>query len=117
MPFTTLISTSQLAARCDDPNWVIVDCRFSLTDPAAGRRSYLADHIPGAVYAHLDEDLSSPPIPGKTGRHPLPPLDAFMRTLSAWGIDTRCRSSCTMTPAAFTPVAYGGCCAGWGTMP
>ena len=87
MPFTTLISTSELAAHRDDPNWVIVDCRFSLTDPAAGRRSYLAAHIPGAVYAHLDEDLSSPPIPGKTGRHPLPPLDAFMRTLSAWGID------------------------------
>ena len=29
-------------------------------------------HIPGAVYAHLDNDLSAPKIPGKTGRHPLP---------------------------------------------
>jgi thiosulfate/3-mercaptopyruvate sulfurtransferase len=48
---------------------------------------YLAGHIPGAVYAHMDDDLSGVKIPGKTGRHPLPEIPGFAKTLSAWGID------------------------------
>ena len=87
MPFTTLISTAELAEHLADPDWAVVDVRFSLTDHAVGERSYLAAHIPGAVYAHLDRDLSSPQIPGKTGRHPLPPVAAITQTLSQWGID------------------------------
>ena len=70
--YTTLISTTELADHLSDPEWAIVDCRFTLADPAAGRGRYLAGHIPGAVYAHLDEDLSGPIVRGKTGRHPLP---------------------------------------------
>ena len=87
MAFTTLISTAEVAAHLDDPNWAIVDCRFALAAPAKGRRDYLAAHIPGAVYANLDGDLSAPIIPGKTGRHPLPAVDDFGATLSEWGID------------------------------
>lgn len=87
--FTTLISTAELAAHLDDPDWAIVDCRFALADPGKGRRDYLAAHIPGAVYAHLDEDLSGPVIPGQTGRHPLPSVETFAATLSGWGIDER----------------------------
>jgi len=89
MPFTTLISPAEVAAHLDDPNWAIVDCRFALMEPAKGRRDYLTAHIPGAVYAHLDEDLSAPVIPGKTGRHPLPAVEACAATFSAWGIDAR----------------------------
>jgi len=87
MSFATLISPAEVAARIDDTNWAIVDCRFALAEPAKGRRDYLAAHIPSAVYAHLDEDLSGPLVPGKSGRHPLPALDVFGATLSAWGID------------------------------
>jgi len=86
MSFTTLISPAELAAHLDDPTWAIVDCRFALAEPAKGRRDYLAAHIPGAVYAHLDEDLSGSIVPGKSGRHPLPVIDDFVSTLSAWGI-------------------------------
>lgn len=86
MSFQTIVSTDELARHLDDPNWVIVDCRFSLDDPERGRRDYLQSHIPGAVYAHLNEDLSRPVIPGVTGRHPLPAVDAFISKLSAWGI-------------------------------
>jgi thiosulfate/3-mercaptopyruvate sulfurtransferase len=86
MPYTTLISTADLADHLADPNWAIADCRFSLTDTTLGERSYGAGHIPGAVYAHLDRDLSGPVIPGKTGRHPLPAVIAFAETLSCWGI-------------------------------
>ena len=86
MSFATLISTAELAAHLDDPDWAVVDCRFALADTEKGRRDYRATHIRGAVYAHLDEDLSGPIVPGQTGRHPLPDVPAFARTLSAWGI-------------------------------
>ena len=86
MPYTTLISTAELAAHLNDPGWAIVDCRFSLADTEKGRRDYRTAHIPGAVFGHLDEDLSGPFVPGQTGRHPLPDVATFSRTLSAWGI-------------------------------
>jgi thiosulfate/3-mercaptopyruvate sulfurtransferase len=73
----------------DDPDWAIIDCRFSLDDKERGFRDYMASHIPGAVYAHMDGDLSGKIIPGKTGRHPLPEVPVFAETLSRWGIDAR----------------------------
>ena len=87
MPYTTLVSTDELANNLTDPTWAVVDCRFSLSEPLAGRQKYLAAHIPGAVYADLNEDLSGPGIPGKTGRHPLPPVEKFAQTVANWGID------------------------------
>lgn len=89
MPFTTLISTAELAEHLADPDWAIVDVRSSLTDHTIGERNYLAAHIPGAVYAHLERDLSSPQIVGKTGRHPLPPVETISQTLSQWGVDSQ----------------------------
>jgi len=72
MPYTTLITTDVLASHLNDPDWIVVDCRFALSDAELGRTNYLAGHIPGAEYAHLDEDLSGPIQIGVTGRHPLP---------------------------------------------
>lgn len=86
MTFTTLISTSELANHLNDPGWALVDCRFSLIDTEQGRRHYLQSHIPGAVYAHLDEDLCAPVVPGVTGRHPLPKINKLVQNLSQWGI-------------------------------
>ena len=54
---TTLIDVRSLAATPPD-DVLIVDCRFDLADPAKGARDYLDGHIPGAVYASLDRDLS-----------------------------------------------------------
>ena len=85
MAHTTLITAATLQAHLDDPDWVVVDCRFNLADPAAGRRAYQAGHIPGARYAHLDEDLSAP-VTATTGRHPLPDPARLAATLGAWGI-------------------------------
>ena len=87
MLYTTLISTAELSSKIGQPDWAIIDCRFSLADTGRGRRDYEQAHIPGAVYAHLDDDLSGTVISGRTGRHPLPPVETFTRTLSAWGID------------------------------
>ena len=85
MVFTTLISTGQLAARLTDPTFVIVDCRFKLGDEGWGKREYLAGHVPDAVYAHLDHDLSGPKT-GRSGRHPLPDPQALTETLGRLGI-------------------------------
>ncbi len=87
MSYTTLIDGTELANHLHDNNWVIVDCRFSLDDTEKGRRDYRESHIPGAHYAHLDEDLSGEIIPGVTGRHPLPPVEKAVRLFSSWGID------------------------------
>lgn len=86
MRYRTLIETSALAAHLDDPSLAIVDCRFDLKDTSAGERAYQAAHIPGAVYAHVDRDLSAPKT-GTNGRHPLPDVDTFVATLGRLGID------------------------------
>jgi len=83
----TLILPENLVGQLDNPDWLIIDCRFSLDDTARGRRDYRQAHIPGAIYAHLDDDLSAPVISGKTGRHPLPSVEALTKLFSRWGID------------------------------
>jgi thiosulfate/3-mercaptopyruvate sulfurtransferase len=85
MPTFPLIEAGALAGRLDDPDWVIVDCRFSLTDAAAGRAAYERAHIPGARHVDLDRDLSRPPAP-QEGRHPLPTRAAFATRLGRLGI-------------------------------
>ena len=89
MIFTTLISTAELAQHLTDPDWAMIDCRFSLADPERGRRDYAQAHIAGAVYYHLGEDLAGPILPGLTGRHPLPAIDFAADKFSGWGIDDR----------------------------
>lgn len=84
--FTTVISTEQLNQHLSDPQWVVIDCRFTLTETEAGRTAYTQAHIPGARYAHLDEDLSGPKT-GANGRHPLPEIQAFAQSLGGWGVD------------------------------
>lgn len=83
---STLIDAQTLAQRPADADWVLVDCRFRLADTAAGEATWREATIPGAVYAHLDRDLSGPIVPGKTGRHPLPTAEALAATLSGLGI-------------------------------
>lgn len=84
----TLISPAELAAHLGRPDWVVIDCRYSLADPAAGEAAYARGHLPGARYAHLDRDLSAPPGP-HTGRHPLPDPQRLAARLGRWGVDER----------------------------
>lgn len=83
--YQTLIDSQTLYASRHEPGWVIVDCRFDLADGSAGYRAYQAGHIPGAVYAHLDDDLSSPAGPF-SGRHPLPAPAELIALFSRLGI-------------------------------
>lgn len=82
---TTLVSTAELATQLSNPDWVVFDCRFTLTDPAAGRAAYHTSHIPGARYADLNEDLSAP-VTKQSGRHPLPDAELLCAKLGAWGV-------------------------------
>ena len=54
----TLVSREELSAAMGSVPLAIVDCRHDLRDPQAGENAYLAGHIPGAVFAHLDRHLS-----------------------------------------------------------
>lgn len=90
MSWQTLIDVPSLMAEMarqasSDTPLVLVDCRFDLSDPAAGERAYLAGHLPGARYAHLDRHLSDLSRAGR-GRHPLPEAQAFCVELASWGI-------------------------------
>ena len=70
----------------------VLDCRFDLAAPGAGRQAYLAAHIPGARYADLNRDLSAPVTPD-SGRHPLPAPDALAALGSARSASATTRRS------------------------
>jgi thiosulfate/3-mercaptopyruvate sulfurtransferase len=82
---TTLIEPSELAAHLGDPEWAIIDCRFDLARPEWGAQAWAAGHIPHALYAHLDHDLSGPRTP-LSGRHPLPDVQTLAATFGRFGI-------------------------------
>jgi thiosulfate/3-mercaptopyruvate sulfurtransferase len=88
MAYTTLIAAADFQPHLQDPDWVIVDCRYYLKESEQGLKEYREGHIPGALYAHLKHDLVGEIIPGQTGRHPLPTVEDFAETLANWGIDS-----------------------------
>lgn len=85
---STLIRVGQLADRLADANTLVFDCRFDLNDPDNGRKDYDTGHIPGARYAHLNDNLAGPVGLG-TGRHPLPDVDVFITWLREQGLCNR----------------------------
>jgi thiosulfate/3-mercaptopyruvate sulfurtransferase len=88
--FTTLIDPAALAAHIADPAWVIVDCRHDLANLAAGRVAYAAGHLPNALFADIEHELSGAKRDAAgafRGRHPLPEKDAFIALLRSWGVN------------------------------
>lgn len=83
--YKTVIQTEELISHLEDKNWLIFDCRFDLFDVSKGKQLYAKSHIPGSVYAHLDEHLSSPITPD-SGRHPMPDLQKLIEWLSSCGL-------------------------------
>jgi len=88
MAFHTLIDVEALASHLDDPNWVVLDCRFELARPTWGEEGYATGRIPGAHYAHLDRDLAEAPT-ASSGRHPLPDPARFATLARRWGIHSQ----------------------------
>jgi len=87
--FTTLISASELADCIHSPKWVIVDCRHDLMNLSAGREGYTAGHLPNAVFADIETNLSGAKRGADgvfRGRHPLPEKEALAETMRSFGI-------------------------------
>ena len=95
MPYTTLISAQELQQHlADRAGWMVFDCTSDLMQPAQGPAQYAQAHIPGAVFADLNRDLSAhggatlaehPAASG--GRHPLPHREVFAQWLRSVGFD------------------------------
>jgi len=91
-PYTTLISVAELQAlHTSGAPLMVFDCSFDLMQPAAGRALFNDNHIAGAVFADLNDDLSthSPRFTGRAvngGRHPLPARADFARWLGQIGL-------------------------------
>ena len=88
MIYKTLVSTEILSQHLHTSNWIVIDCRFSLTDSESGAKAYRLGHIPNARYAHLNKDLSAA-ITDSTGRHPLPDFNLLAKKLGLWGITNK----------------------------
>jgi thiosulfate/3-mercaptopyruvate sulfurtransferase len=87
MSYTTFIQPKDVFENLDNPDFLFIDCSYSLADKSWGVEEYKKAHIPGALYADLHDDLSGEIITGKTSRHPLPQKDALVKFFSKLGID------------------------------
>ncbi|WP_372015040.1 sulfurtransferase [Pseudoxanthomonas sp. 10H] len=87
-PWATLVAAPALAAALGDDGLRLLDARAVLADPEAGAAAFAVSHLPGAVHADLDRDLSDHARAGE-GRHPLPDAAAFARRVGDWGIGPR----------------------------
>lgn len=85
MSFQTIISVEDLNNNVTNENWFVFDCRFLIKDPNDGLVKYKQGHIPGAQFADMDTDLSSPAT-SLSGRHPLPNEKSLVGKLQVWGV-------------------------------
>lgn len=85
--WTTIVAPAELAAALGKARLFIADCSFDLADTEAGGRAFAEAHLPGAVYLHLDDDLSGTPH-GGNGRHPLPDREGLAARLRDLGLSS-----------------------------
>jgi thiosulfate/3-mercaptopyruvate sulfurtransferase len=91
MSGSTLVSTGELAANLT--KWRVFDCRHDLANPKLGGEQYREAHIPGALFAHLDRDLSGRKT-GANGRHPLPDPHDVEKWLEKTGLTPHDQAIC-----------------------
>jgi thiosulfate/3-mercaptopyruvate sulfurtransferase len=85
-----VVSKQWLLARLFESDLSIIDCRFHLNNPEQGIKEYNDCRIPGAIYLHLNNDLSEK-VESHGGRHPLPNLEIFTAKLASLGINPQTR--------------------------
>jgi thiosulfate/3-mercaptopyruvate sulfurtransferase len=93
MSYSSLLGVAELLPHIGQEDWLLVDCRSDIADPGAGLRAYREGHLPGAVFADLNRDLSDLSRPG-LGRHPFPGAAHFSEVLSRWGFSSRLQVVC-----------------------
>ena len=84
--YQTIVSTQTLASQIDDPDWIILDCRFDIMRPEKGFQAFQKEHIPSAQYISLNDDMSSP-VTATSGRHPLPIPKVLSDKLASCGVN------------------------------
>jgi thiosulfate/3-mercaptopyruvate sulfurtransferase len=87
MSYKTIITCHEATDHLGETDWVFVDCRAQMADHEYGYRVYRQSHLPRAVYAGLENDLSGTIIPGVTGRHPLPDPEQLIALIRRLGIN------------------------------
>ena len=97
------------------PRLAVVDCRFDLLNPEAGRQAYLAGHIPDGALCRSQSRSVGARRSRARGRHPLPDAGRVRRPLGRLGIgnDTQVIAYDDAN-GSFAARGCGGCCAGWG---
>ncbi len=90
--YQTIISPAEVTDLTADV--LIFDCRHNLFQLGEGAENYTAAHLPGAYHLHMDADLSGEILLGKTGRHPLPDMDAFAAFISRFGLGAETQVVC-----------------------
>ncbi len=80
-----LIDAPTLRERMSDPGTVptVLDVRWTLGASSA-RPAYESAHLPGAAWVEFEDACSGPP--GAGGRHPMPSLATFERTMRTAGV-------------------------------
>lgn len=81
----TIVSCAELAAHLTDPDWIILDCQHDLINHAFGRESYAREHIPGAHFVAMEDDMAGVKT-GRNGRHPLPTPAALETVFGRLGV-------------------------------
>ena len=91
--FGPLVDADWLRLHLGERNLAVVDCRYLLGDPPAGKRGWLEGHIPGAAFLSVTEDLSGDMVDGgrEGGRAPLPQAGEFEAAARRAGIGVRSR--------------------------
>ncbi len=82
---TTIVSTSDLKSHLHDPNWLLLDCQHDLMDHDFGKNAYASEHIPGAHFISMEEDMAGAKS-GSNGRHPLPTVAALEAIFGRVGV-------------------------------
>lgn len=93
MNYASVISVEELTPHIGQGDWLLVDCRSEISDASAGQRAYHEGHLPGAVFADLNLDLSDLSRSG-LGRHPFPSDAQFSMVLSRWGLSSESQVVC-----------------------
>lgn len=86
--YSSLINASELEQLiAENSKLLLFDCSYDLKNPNAGRENWVKQRIADAAFLHIDEDLSGEIISGKTGRHPLPSQEDFLKAVKDRGYD------------------------------
>jgi thiosulfate/3-mercaptopyruvate sulfurtransferase len=91
--YTTVISVAELRAlQSSGAELKLLDCSFDLMNPGNADALFASGHLPSALHAHLDRDLSAhhgrvaQGTAASGGRHPLPTREVFAQRLGTWGL-------------------------------